>query len=75
MKPAIDIQELRVNRGLSLNAAAAEIGVSPNTLAVAESGEVKPRPSSALKIAGFYGFRVTDVWPLEPDTAAAREVA
>lgn len=74
MNPTIDIRELRVNRGLSLNQAAREIGVSPNTLGAAETGEVKPRPSSALKIAGFYGYRVTDVWPIEPD-AAAREVA
>lgn len=75
MKPAIDIRTLRLNRGLSLNEAARQIGISPNTLAAAESGEVRPWPSSALKIAGFYGYRVTDVWPVEPDAAVAREVA
>jgi transcriptional regulator with XRE-family HTH domain len=74
VKPAIDIQRLRLDRGLSLNKAAAEIGVSPNTLAAAEAGDSNLRPSSALKIASFFGFRVTEVWPIAP-AAAAREVA
>lgn len=75
MSPAVDLQALRLNRGLSLTAAAGEIGVSPNTLADAESGETSPRPSSALKIASFYGYKVTDVWPIAPGAPAAREVA
>lgn len=73
MKPAIDLTALRLNRGLSLSGAAKEIGVSPNTLNDAELGERGTHPSSRLKIAGFYGFQVTDVWPIEPDVA--REVA
>lgn len=34
------------------------------TLQRAETGRTAPFPSTALKIAGYYGLRVTDVWPL-----------
>jgi transcriptional regulator with XRE-family HTH domain len=54
----------RLERGLTLNAAAAQIGVSPDVLRRAELGEVTPHPGNAKKIADFYGHRVTDLWPI-----------
>jgi transcriptional regulator with XRE-family HTH domain len=70
--PAHDIRELRVNRGLSIAQAAEAIGVTSMTLNRAESGEAVPRPASAYKIARFYGFQVTDLWPLDdPEPRAA----
>lgn len=71
MKPAIDIRALRLNRGLSLSEAARQIDLAPNTLAGAESGEITPWPSNALKIAKFYGFQVTDIWPIHDPAAEA----
>lgn len=67
----VNLQELRVNRGLSIPRAAEKIGVSKNTLAAAESGDRQPIASSAFKIASFYGLKVTDVWPLETAEPAA----
>lgn len=58
----------RVNRGLSLNEAAREIGVARGTLRRAENGEM-PKPSQAKKIADFYGVRVTDIWDVSGSPA------
>lgn len=65
----IDLRAERLNRGLSVSAAASQIGVSPTTLARAEDGAFTPRPANALKIAAFYGHRVTDVWPVREEAA------
>jgi transcriptional regulator with XRE-family HTH domain len=54
----------RLNRGLTLKQAAARMGISWKTLQRAEAGRSAPFPATALKIAGFYGLRVTDVWPV-----------
>lgn len=70
MTPAIDLRALRLNRGLSVAAAATEIGVSRTTLDRAEKGEHKPWPTHAFKIATFYGYQVTDIWPVEAGAAA-----
>lgn len=69
---AVDLRSARLNRGLSIRQAADQMGVAPNTLKRAEEGEM-PHPGNALKIAGFFGHQVTDVWPLErtPTEAAA----
>jgi transcriptional regulator with XRE-family HTH domain len=64
----INLEEERVNRGLSLNQAAGEIRVARNTLAAAEAGG-RIRPASAKAIADFYGYRVTDIWPVEEQPA------
>lgn len=69
--PAVNLTAERLNRGLSVRQAAEEIGVTPNTLARAEGGEFQPHPSNALKIADFYGYKVTDIWPLEPEPEEA----
>ena len=66
----IDLTAERLNRGLSLTAAADAIDVPLNVLSRAETGEGKPHPANAKAIADFYGFRVTDIWPL-PEKASA----
>lgn len=65
----MNIRAARLNRGLSVERAAAEIGVSRGTLVRAESGEM-PQPALAKLIADFYGRRVTDIWPHEKEAAA-----
>lgn len=66
MSLSIDLRAERVNRGLSLAAAADRMGVTPDTLARAERG-VGLHPRNAYAIARFYGYQVTDVWPLDPE--------
>lgn len=61
----VSLKGERLDRGLSLIAAADEIGVPLNVLSRAESGEGMPHPANAKKIADFYGFKVTEVWPLD----------
>lgn len=59
----------RLNRGLSINAAAIEMGIARGSLVKAERGEL-PHPAVAKLIADFYGVLVTDIWPVEDRTAA-----
>lgn len=68
---AINLRAERMNRGLSAAVAAGEMGIEKQTLLNAETG-TSPRPENAKKIADFYGYRVTDIWPItEPSEAAA----
>lgn len=67
--PEVNLKAERLNRGLSAQGVADKIGVQKNVLLNAESGASVPRPATALKIADFYGYRVTDIWPV--DKAAA----
>jgi ribosome-binding protein aMBF1 (putative translation factor) len=60
----------RLDRGLSLEAAAQEIDVPLNVLSRAESGEGMPHPANAKKIADFYGYKVTEIWPLDTKAVA-----
>lgn len=64
MTPAIDLRTVRIDRGIGLEEAAEEMGVHRSILARAESGENKPHPKNAFKIASFYGYKVTEVWPV-----------
>lgn len=68
---SIDLRADRLNRGLSLRDAADKIGVEASILSRVERGDSTPTPSNAFKIASFYGYKVTEVWPLEPTTGAA----
>lgn len=61
---------LRLNKGLSIRAAADKMGIAEQSLRRAEGGE-SVLPRVAYQIATFYGYRVTDVWPLDTNGAAA----
>ena len=71
MAPVIDIREQRINLGLSVADAAEQMGVTPQTLDRAERGEHRPQPRHAFRIAKFYGYKVTDLWPLEDEPTGA----
>jgi transcriptional regulator with XRE-family HTH domain len=67
----LDLQELRINRGLSQAQAAREAGVNKNAWSRAERGQ-RISPANAKAIANFLGYQVTDIWPLkQPDLAEA----
>lgn len=51
----------RLDLGLSILAAATQMGVEYKTLQRAENG-LRIWVSSAKKIADFYGLRVTEIW-------------
>jgi transcriptional regulator with XRE-family HTH domain len=55
----------RLNKGLSLEAAALQIGVARTTLVRAERGE-RIHPAKAKLIADFFGLEVSDFYPVEP---------
>lgn len=65
----IDLRAERLNRGKSIEAMAADIGVTKRVLQAAENG-ARPHPPNALKIATFYGKTVTEMWPTEEASAA-----
>lgn len=77
----VNLTAERLNRGLSLRQAAVAIDVPEQSIRRAENG-LGVTPANAFLIAKFYGYRVTDLWPVdgspvespdgpEPDKAAA----
>jgi DNA-binding XRE family transcriptional regulator len=60
----VDLRSERLNQGLSLVDLADQIGVPKSTIARAEKG-IMPRPETAFKIAQHFGYRVTDIWPVD----------
>jgi ribosome-binding protein aMBF1 (putative translation factor) len=65
----VNLTEERLNRGLSILALAETIGVPEYVIRHAEKGGM-PRPANAMKIASFFGVRVTDIWPTETEPKA-----
>ncbi len=66
--PSRDLRAERLNRGLSQEAIAAQVGVTRRVWARAESGRgVAPR--HAVKIASFLGLSVTELWPQDGKAA------
>jgi transcriptional regulator with XRE-family HTH domain len=66
----ISLRAERLNRGLSVAEAAEQMDVGGMTLSRAEQGSHTPRPGAAFRIASFYGYQVTDIWPVEADPTA-----
>lgn len=66
----IDLRKERVDRGLSLTQLSEEIGVPRNTIARVERG-TEPVPETKLKIATFFGYKPSDLWPVDTDEKAA----
>ncbi len=60
------LREKRRDLGLNLEQAAAGCGVARGTLQRLEAGTGFPHPSTARKVATFYGLVASDVWPLTP---------
>jgi DNA-binding XRE family transcriptional regulator len=56
----------RLNRGLSIRGAAKDIGVAEQSIRRLEDG-LGVHPATAKKVADFFGVKVTDLMPLEPD--------
>lgn len=67
----MNLKAERLNRGLTVAEAADRIGVERHVLRDAENLGTVPRPGSAKLIADFYGFRVTDQWPVDDQPVAA----
>lgn len=65
-----DLRSARLNKGLSLRACADEAGIDMHALWRAEHGK-SPSPSTAKKIADFYGVKVTTIWPVADPGARA----
>jgi transcriptional regulator with XRE-family HTH domain len=66
----IDLRAERLNRGLSLRQAADKIDVPEQSIRRAEQG-LGVTPANAFKIASFYGYKVTDLWPLDDERVPA----
>jgi transcriptional regulator with XRE-family HTH domain len=64
------LKAARLNKGLTVREAARRIGVTADILLRAEHGSA-PRPKAARKIADFYGYKVTDIWPVDQGKVAA----
>lgn len=58
------IRKACFDHGLSISAAAAEIGISHNTLTAAIRGH-RLQPAKAKRIADFCGVLPSEIWPEE----------
>lgn len=63
-QPHIELIALRVNEGLSREQLAYRIGVSRETIRLAESGFL-PGPRVQFALAGAFEMRPLDLWPIE----------
>lgn len=68
MSPSL--RDMRRDRGLTLEQAATQMGISRAALSLIELGRVRPTAPVAFRVAGFYGLRVSDVWPSNDEAAA-----
>lgn len=57
---------LRADRQVSRRDLADAVGVNPQTIGFLERGDYKPSLELALKIAGFFGLPVEQVFSLAP---------
>lgn len=63
-QPHLDLIALRVNEGLSREQLAYRIGVSRETIRLAESGFL-PGPRVQFALADAFGKRPLELWPIE----------
>lgn len=59
---SVNLVNERKRRGLGIVEASHAIGISFNSLKLAEAG-VEPRSDVARKIAAFYGLSIVEQWP------------
>jgi len=64
----LELEGLRINAGLSRAELGARIGMSAETIRLAELGFL-PGPGVQLKIAKEFGRRPLDLWPMERQRA------
>lgn len=67
---AVNLTELRVNKGFSQAAAARAAGVKKSVWGRAENGE-PVAPKNQFKIATLFNLKPTDIWPLDDEEAEA----
>lgn len=60
-----DVRELRVERGLSQGALAAEMGVSRQTINAIETGRYSPSLPLAIRLARFLGKPVEEIFHVD----------
>lgn len=61
--PNRQLQELRINHGLSQRDLARTTHVSAGTIRMAELGHV-PGPRTQYALADYFGMKPLDIWPL-----------
>lgn len=62
--PHLELIALRVNEGLSRELLAYKTGVSRESIRIAEGGFL-PTPRIQFQLAGAFGLRPLDLWPIE----------
>jgi transcriptional regulator with XRE-family HTH domain len=67
----LQLVSLRINEGLSREQLAYRSGVGKETIRLAESGFL-PTPRVQFALAGVFGLRPLDLWPIEAQKAVAR---
>lgn len=61
----VDLRTYRLNKGLSAQKLADEIGVSIDVIYHLERRGNRPQPANALAVASHFGLTVEQMWPRE----------
>lgn len=64
VRPHRQLQELRINHGMSPNDLALRAGINGNTVRLAERG-FTPSPRVQFAIAGVFSLQPTELWPMD----------
>lgn len=67
-RPHLELIALRINEGLSREQLALRANTSRETVRLAENGDI-PGPRIQKAIAGVFGKRPLDLWPIEEQLA------
>lgn len=70
IRPHRQLQELRINHGMSPNDLARRAGINGNTVRLAERGFI-PTPRVQFAIAEVFDLRPTDLWPMDRQRVAS----
>ena len=74
------LAQKRVEKGMSVNALAKRIGVSPSTIKNIEAGNNEVKASVLYQLSNIYGVSMNDLWtggklPLEDESQNAMTIA
>lgn len=60
---SLRLRDVRRDRGMDLAEFAAQVHISPSTIAKYERGEVVPSAARAKRIADYFGVKQSEFWP------------
>jgi transcriptional regulator with XRE-family HTH domain len=68
----VDVRHHRLNvEGLSIEAFAAKVGVTPDVIRNLEATRNRPRPGNAVAVAKYFGLTPDEMWGIDSERSVA----